>query len=130
MADDAPRLLPLLNGRNGAAAIAFYREAFGLEERFRVEDPSGAVVATLGIGTMEFWIADESPEHGNPSPETLDGASARMLLVVADPDAVFARALAAGATEVWPVEDQHGWRTGRLRDPFGHHWEVTRPPQS
>ena len=86
-------------------------------------------MATLGIGTMEFWIADESPAHENPSPETLGGASARMLLVVADPDAAFAQALAAGATEIWPVEEQHGWRTGRLRDPFGHHWEVTRPPQ-
>jgi len=75
----------------------------------------------------EFWLSDESPEHGNFSPESLGGGSVRMILTVADPDAVFARAVAAGASQVSPVADEHGWRAGRVADPFGHHWEIGRP---
>jgi PhnB protein len=80
------------------------------------------------VGATSFWVADESPEHLNFSPESLGGGTARMLLVVADPDAVVARALAAGATEVRAVADEHGWRMGRIADPFGHHWEIGRAP--
>jgi PhnB protein len=123
-------LSPLLNVRCGTDAIAFYKKAFGVEERFVVESEDGHVVATLGVGAVEFWIADESPEHGNPAPVTINGASARMILISDDPDALFAQALQAGARVVWPVDDQHGWRVGRLVDPFGHHWEISRPPQS
>jgi PhnB protein len=72
-------------------------------------------------------VADESPEHLNFSPESLGGGSVRLLLTVADPDAVVARAVAAGATVVAAVEEAHGWRLGRIADPFGHHWEVGRP---
>lgn len=125
---DSKTLSPLLNVRGGADAIAFYRRAFGVEERFRIEDDNGHVVATLGLGKMEFWIADESPEHGNPAPATIDGASARMILMTGDPDALYAQALEAGAQSIWPVADQHGWRIGRVVDPFGHHWEISRPP--
>jgi PhnB protein len=75
-----------------------------------------------------FWLADESPEHLNFSPESLGGSTARMVMIVDDPDAAFQRAVAAGATVVWPVEDQrYGWRVGRIADPFGHHWEIGRP---
>ncbi len=72
-------------------------------------------------------MSDESPEHGNFSPESLGGASTRMIMSVADPDASFARAVAAGATEVVAMEDAYGWRVGRVVDPFGHHWEIGRP---
>lgn len=122
------QLSPLLNVRNGADAVAFYQRAFGVEERFRVEDQDGRVVATLGLGEVEFWVADESPDHSNPAPATLNGASARLILITNDPDALFAHAVAAGGEVVWPVADQHGWRIGRLVDPFGHHWEISRPP--
>ena len=75
-----------------------------------------------------FWLADESPDHKNFSPETLGGCSVRLVMVVDDPDAVFAQAVAAGATVVWPVADQpYGWRVGRIADPFGHHWEIGKP---
>ena len=74
----------------------------------------------------EFWLGDESPEHHNFSPETLDGGSVRLILTVASPDAVFARALAAGAAEVYPVGEEYGWRLGRVVDPFGHHWKIGR----
>ena len=124
---------PMLSVRRGAKAIEFYKAAFGAAELFRIDNESGEVVAQLSVGTAEFWIADESPADQNFSPESLgDGSksksSARMVMVVEDPDAVFARAVAAGATVVWPVADQpYGWRVGRVVDPFGHHWEIGKP---
>ena len=72
-------------------------------------------------------MADESPEHANFSPETVGGGTTRLLLQVDDPDAMVARAVAAGAREVYPVSDEHGWRLGRVEDPFGHHWEIGKP---
>ena len=121
-------IAPMLSVRNGAKAVEFYKTAFGAGELFRLDDPSGAVVAHLGVGAAEFWVADESPEHKNFSPESLGGGSVRMVMVVEDPDAVFARAVAAGAIVVWPVDDQpYGWRVGRIVDPFGHNWEIGKP---
>jgi PhnB protein len=69
----------------------------------------------------------KSPEYKNPSPERIGGFTVRLILTVKDPDAVFARAISAGATEVYPVSEGHGWRVGRVVDPFGHHWEIGRP---
>lgn len=123
-------IAPLLSVRNGAKAIEFYKTAFGATELFREDDPAnGAVVARLAMAEAEFWVADESPEHQNFSPETLGGGSVRMVMTVEDPDAGFDRAVAAGATVVWPVSNQHGWRLGRIVDPFGHHWEIGKPLQ-
>jgi PhnB protein len=121
-------IAPMLSVRNGAQAVEFYKAAFGAHELFHLEDPSGAVVAQLSVEGAEFWLADESPEHLNFSPESLGGASTRMVMVVEDPDATFACAVAAGATAIWPVDDQpYGWRVGRVVDPFGHHWEIGKP---
>lgn len=120
-------IAPLLSVRRGKEAIAFYQAAFGAIERFRVEDESGSVVATLAVGEAEFWLADESPEHNNFSPETVGGGTVRMILTVDDPDAVFDRAVRAGAAVIWPVSDQYGWRVGRVVDPYGHHWEIGKP---
>lgn len=123
----------MLSVRHGAKAVEFYKAAFGAGELFRIEAPDGAVVAQLSVGEAEFWVADESPEHKNFSPESLGaefrgGATVRMVMVVADPDAVFARAVKAGATAMSPVEDkEYGWRVGRIVDPFGHHWEIGKP---
>jgi PhnB protein len=126
--DLGPSVAPMLSVRNGAKAIAFYEAAFGARVLFKVEDPDGAVVAQLALGQSDFWLADESPEHKNFSPETLGGSTVRMVLVVDDPDSVFEQALAAGANVVWPVADQpYGWRVGRVVDPFGHHWEIGKP---
>jgi PhnB protein len=118
---------PMLSVRNGARAVEFYKSAFGAVEVYRVEDPFGSVVSRLSVRGAEFWLSDESPEHGNFSPETLGGGSVRMVLTVSDPDAVFAQAVAAGATEVVAVKDAYGWRLGRVVDPFGHHWEIGYP---
>lgn len=127
-ADNRPSVAALLSVRRGPQAIDFYRRAFGARELFRFDAPDGTVVAQLAIGQSDFWLADESPENQNFSPETLGGGTVRMVLVVDDPDAVFAQAVAAGASVVWPVEDQHyPWRVGRVADPFGHHWEIGKP---
>src|SRR5262245_8662476 len=120
-------IAPWLSIRNSAQAVEFYKSAFGAVEVFRLEDAGGGVVARLSVNGAEFWLSDESPGHANFSPESLGGGSVRMILTVADPDAVFAQALKAGASEVVPVGDGHGWRLGRLVDPFGHHWEIGHP---
>ena len=114
----------MLSVRNGSAAVEFYKSAFGAAETYRMEDSGGAVVSRLSIDGAEFWVADESPEHGNFSPESVNGGTARMILIVSDPDTMFAKAIAAGASEVFAVGEDHGWRLGRVADPFGHHWEI------
>jgi PhnB protein len=126
--DRRTSLAPMLSVRRGAKAVEFYKAAFGATELFLIEDPGGAVVAQLAVGKSDFWLADESPENRNFSPETLSGSTSRMIMIVDDPDAVFAQAVAAGATVVWPVDNQaYGWRVGRVVDPFGHHWEIGKP---
>jgi PhnB protein len=90
-------IAPWLSVRNSARAVDFYKAAFGAIEVYRMEAPDGSVVARLSVDGAEFWMSNESPEHGSFSPESLGGGSVRMILTVADPDAVFARALKAGA---------------------------------
>ena len=102
----------------------FYKTAFGADELYRV--PGGGV-GQLSVEGAAFWVAEESPEHRNFSPETLGGCSVRMLLIADDPAAVCARAVAAGAKQIAPVSDAHCWRLGRIVDPFGHHWEIGQP---
>jgi PhnB protein len=117
----------MLSVRNGQRAVEFYKAAFGAEVLYLMQDDGGAVVAQLAVEGAPFWLADESPEHANFSPESLGGGTVRMILTVADPDAMFARAVFAGATVVWPVTEEYGWRIGRVVDPFGHHWEIGKP---
>ena len=114
--------------RTGAKAVEFYKGAFGARELFRSQDDAGDVIAHLALGESEFWGSDESPKNKNVSPESLGGATIRMMMVVDDPDAAFERAVKAGAICVSPVEDQpDGWRVERVVDPFGHYWEIGRP---
>lgn len=115
-----------LSVRDWARAVEFYKAAFGAAELFRVE---GGGVAQLAVDGATFWVAEESRENLNFSPQSLGGCSVRMLLIVADPAAIFDRAVAAGATAVVPVADAYGWRVGRIVDPSGHHWEIARPLQ-
>ncbi|HVW09039.1 MAG TPA: VOC family protein [Bryobacteraceae bacterium] len=117
-------LAPWLSVRHGARAVDFYKAAFGAAESYLLDGGEKGIVARLSIGGAEFWVADESPAHGNPSPESAGGSPVRMILTVANPDDVFAQAIRAGATEIYPVSEGHGWRIGRLQDPFGHHWEI------
>ena len=120
------RAIAQLSVRRGPEAITFYEAAFGAVVDYRVGDES--IVAQLSIGDdATFWVADESPEHFNFSPETVGGGTVRMLLIVDDPDAALARAVDAGATLVTAATDEYGWRLGRVVDPFGHHWEIGKP---
>ena len=117
----------MLSVRKGAKAVEFYKAAFAARELFRIDDEDKGVVAQLAVGEAEFWVADEAPEFLNFSPESLGGATTRMVLVVEEPDAVFDSAVRAGAKAISPVQEGHGWRVGRVVDPFGHHWEIGKP---
>jgi uncharacterized glyoxalase superfamily protein PhnB len=109
------------------AAVAFYAEAFGAtEERERVIAPDGPQVALLVIQGQRIGVATEAPDLGTPSPETVGATTVRISLQVSDADAAQARAVAAGAREMFAVADQpYGLRQGRVIDPFGHHWLIS-----
>jgi PhnB protein len=108
------------------AAVAFYEAAFGATVLHRVGDGDD-IVAQLGVGDAAFWVAGASEVMKRFSPRAIDGATSRTLLVVDDPDAIVRQAVAAGASESAPVSDEHGWRLGRIIDPFGHEWEIGAP---
>jgi PhnB protein len=124
-----PTLQAQLSVRNGKQAIEFYKSAFAATELFRFggDGEIDEVVCQLRVGEASFWVEDESPAHGNFSPETVGVATTRMLLVVDDPQIVMTRAVAAGARAISPVSEEHGWILGRLDDPFGHRWEIGKP---
>jgi PhnB protein len=118
---------PYLTVRNGAKVIEFYKKAFGaVEIGDTFLDPAGHIGhAELKIGDSPIMLADENNEWGNKSPQTLGGTPVTLCLYVEDVDAVFRRAIAAGAKELIPVADQfYGDRSGRLIDPAGHVWIV------
>jgi len=120
---------PQLSVRGGLAALAFYRLAFDAEVIYQVggTPENQSVVAQMSVDGASFWVADESPEHANFSPESVGGSTTRMLLIVADPRAAIDRAVAAGASLVYLATNEHGWLLGRIRDRFGHHWEIGKP---
>jgi PhnB protein len=107
-------------------AITFYAEAFGARVLHRVGEGDD-IVAQLAVGEAAFWVAAAAPDMGRFSPPSIGGATSRTLLVADDPDALQRRAIDAGATEKSAVCDEHGWRLGRIVDPFGHEWEIGKP---
>src|SRR4051794_9645186 len=109
---------PMLSVRGGARAVEFYMAALGALEVYRMEDPSGSVVSRLSVDGAEFWLADESPEHGNFSPETVGGGTVRMILTVDDPDAAVRRAGAGGARAGGPRRQGERWGQGRGSPPL------------
>jgi PhnB protein len=115
---------PYLIVNGAASAIAFYKQAFGATEVVRLADPTGKVMhAELRINSSPVMLADEFPDMGYRSPHSLGGSPVSMLLYVADVDAQFTQAVAAGAKETMAVADQFdGDRRGTLTDPFGHVW--------
>ncbi|MGC1372742.1 MAG: VOC family protein [Candidatus Sulfotelmatobacter sp.] len=110
-----------------AGAIEFYKSAFGATEVYHHDDPSGGVVVRLSVNGAEFWLSQESSDHASPIPEPIGGETIRFILTVPDPEEMFAHALKAGAKEVYPVTEGHGWRIGRVIDPWGLHWEIGHP---
>ena len=117
---------PYLIVRGGARAIDFYKKAFGAVELLRMEAPGGQIGhAEVRIGDSPVMLADEMPEMGATSPETCGGSPVHLMIYVEDCDMVFKRALAEGAAETRPVQDQfYGDRSGTLTDPFGHSWTI------
>jgi PhnB protein len=115
---------PELWVERAADAVAFYVAAFDATVLHRVGD-GDELVAQLAIAGARFWVSSASSVR--PSPRMNRGATGRTLLVVDDPDATIAQALAAGALELSPAQDEHGWRLGRIEDPAGHEWEIGRP---
>ena len=117
---------PELWVEHAGQAVAFYAEAFGARVLHLVGEGDD-IVAQLAVGEAAFWVAAAAPDMARLSPRAAGGATSRTLLVADDPDAVMRRAVGAGATEKSPVRDEHGWRLGRVVDPFGHEWEVGKP---
>lgn len=118
---------PYLSIRNAAKAIDFYKRAFGAQVRYQMATPDGQKVAhaEITIGNSIVMLCDEMPEFGNKSPEALGGSPVNFAVYVQDADAVFKKAIDAGATVVRPIADQfYGDRAGCVRDPFGHGWTL------
>ncbi len=114
-------IAPWLSVSNAVDAINFYKAAFGAVELYRLEEGDGQVaIAELSVGGANFWIQEEA----DAIPEMVGRGSFRMIITVNDPDFLFDLALAAGATEIVPINEEHGWRIGRVVDRFGYHWEI------
>jgi PhnB protein len=121
-----PQVMPYLTVDGASAAIGFYTTVFGAKERLRMPAPEGKVGhAELEIGDSVVMLADAFADMGNQTPAALGGTPVTVMVYVADVDAVFDRALKAGATEERKVENQfYGDRAGQFVDPFGHKWFV------
>ncbi len=117
---------PQLWVEGAGAAVAFYQLAFEATVLHRVGDGDD-IVAQLAVGDARFWVTEADETIGRFSPQAINGTTGRTLLVVDDPDAIVSQAVRAGASERASVSDEHGWRIGRIVDPFGHEWEIGRP---
>ena len=116
-------IAPWLAVSDAQKAVDFYTAAFGAVEIYRLEGDDGKLeIAQLEVGDAAFWVQEDSDADLG----ALESTSFRMILSVEDPDLVFDRAVAAGATVVAQVHEEHGWRTGRITDPFGYDWELSR----
>jgi PhnB protein len=117
---------PYLALRGAKAALDFYARAFGAETVLKLDMPDGSIAhAEIRIGDSILMMSDENADWGNHSPPTLGGSPVSLMIYVPDVDSAFARALAAGAQRVRPVEDQfYGDRSGTLKDPFGYQWTL------
>lgn len=122
MDENATSIVPWLSVPDGAAALRFYSVAFGAEIVYQLKEVEPDVVARLSIDGAQFWVGSTVVPA-----QMLRGGAVRLILTVAEPEAMFAQALAAGATEVFPVGEDHGWKLGRLTDPFGLDWEIGHP---
>lgn len=109
-----------------AAAVSFYGAAFDAKVMHRVGEGDD-IVAQLFIDDAAFWVTTASSSMRRLSPNTIGATTSRTLLIVEHPEQIVAQAVAAGATEASPVQDEHGWRLGRIVDPFGHEWEIGKP---
>ena len=120
---------PQLWLEGAGAAVAFYQAAFGATVLHSVGEGDD-IVAQLGVGQSRFWVTEANENMKRFSPNVMGGTTGRTLLVVDDPGSVVKCAVEAGAVETSSVTAEHGWRLGRIVDPFGHEWEIGRPTAS
>src|SRR6476620_1528972 len=122
------RFAPMLYLKNVADGIEFYEKAFNAKELRRWSNDDGSVhVAEMMVEDALFHLHEEVSRDANLSPKTLGGTSVILGLFVADPDEIVAKAIAAGATEIHPIQDyDYGYRQGDIRDPFGHYWTIEK----
>jgi len=115
---------PFLTVNNGKKAIAFYTTAFGAVETKRFEMPDNKISSVIEIEKAEFYIGDEEPENGNLSPDKTSNSPVRIILQTSNADELFQKAIESGAMEICPMTTEDDWRIGKLKDPFGHIWEI------
>ena len=120
-------IAPWLSVQDVTRAADFYKAAFDAVETYRLEAPDGGLIVQLAIHSATFWLSNSTPEQEDTATLPLGGGTIRMILTVSNPDALFTKALQSGATEVFPIGEEYGWRLGRLIDPFGLHWEIGHP---
>ena len=118
-------IAPWLSVADASAAVAFYRRAFGATTGELAEFNGVLQVAELQLDGAPFWVQRDD----NLPPDVDPGLTVRMVVSVTDPDTAFQRAIDAGAVEIAAMHDEHGWRTGRMADPFGHQWELSHRPE-
>ena len=120
----ATTIKPFLTVKNARKAIEFYIAAFDAIETERFEMPNDKISSVIQIEKAEFYVADEEPENGNISPDQKLNSSVRIVLNSKNADSLFEKALQNGATEICPMITEEDWRIGKLKDPFGHIWEI------
>ena len=115
---------PFLTVNNGKKAIEFYIAAFGATEIKRFEMPDQKLTSVVEIEKAEFYVGDEERQYGNLSPKPGSNSPVRIILQTKNADELFENALKYGATEICPMTTESDWRIGKLKDPFGHIWEI------
>ena len=127
MTNFATSIQPWLSVSNCLEAGTFYKKAFGAIETYLMETPDGGLVLKLSVNGAEFWVSGNTTNEDEPNANNLKQELVKLILTVENPDATFEQAIKAGATEVFPVGEDFGWRLGRLSDPFGLDWEIGKP---
>lgn len=122
--DQLTTVKPFLTVSNGVKAVQFYISAFAAIEKKRFEMPDEKLSSILQIDKAEFYVGDEEPANGNLSPDEMSGSPVRIILQSKNADDLFERALKFGATQICPMTTEDDWRIGKLKDPFGHIWEI------
>jgi PhnB protein len=117
-------LKPFLTVVNGKKAVDFYISAFGAIEKKRFEMATERISSIIEIEKAEFYVGDEEPDNGNFSPDEHSNSPVRIILQTKNADELFENALKFGAIQICPMRTEEAWRIGKLKDPFGHIWEI------
>ena len=124
MDHNATTIKPFLTVSNGKKAVDFYVAAFGATETKRFELPDQKISSVIEIEKATFYVADQEPACGNIAPDLSLNSPVRIILQTKNADAIFEKAIKLGATEICPMTTENVWRMGKLKDPFGHIWEI------